>query len=902
MPMTPSTTMTSEAKRALSKTIRALRERLLHDLHAATEGAYRLSLKAKDAKLGEAQRLRRERLETWLAEQVRALPATERMGAGERFRLEVEKDAASTLLNRIVYLRLLEASGLREEKVVTGGWESRGYKDFREFAPELVRGDASEGFATLLRLVFDDLATELPGLYGDVRLTALVPVPAASLRAVVEALDAPELESCWLDDTTLGWIYQYWNDPEREALDAKLNQGQKLQNHEIAPKTQMFTERYMVEWLLHNTLGQTWLAMCRKHGWTPEAEADGTLDRLEDRRKAWRARREAGEVALDALMPIEGDDEARWKYWVPQPMPEDALGHAPESLRELRLLDPACGSGHFLVIAAGLLFALHREEARHRGEAPDDRAIVETILEHNLHGIDIDPRAVQIAAAALMLKARQLCPEAQPRRLNLVAPQLRLAGLPDDDPARAALIESVEREAGIPAALTQQVLDALAGADHLGTLLKLDAAVDAAIREHEEQLRRPEHRQGELFGEAWKDRPAPVDAEEARATLLERLEVFLRAHSHGDDLGLKLRGEQLGAGLRFVRLAREGQYDIVVGNPPYQGTSKMADAEYVAKHYPKGKADLYAAFLERGLELSRDGGVSALLTMRNWMFIQQYAGLREWLLETYDLRMLGDVDRGAFDEVPNEVLAVAMSVIRKLRPDDVNSVAMQPTGLEDRSYDRERTNRKRAAVLCQVGQLEFDPAALAWVEGRPLVYWWSRERVRQYADTRKIGQVASVRSGMGTGDNTRFLRKWWEVPVASFRDAVVPVDTLHRASVVPRDGWVPFIKGGEGRCWIEPLTDALNWAIDGTQARLKNEGAPGGRIVGEALFFEPGIAFSLIGDQFLARVHRFRSICGNKGSSVFGVPLADTVCSLNSGHSSSFRRHLQDPLQRVLRN
>ena len=141
MPMTP------EAKSALSSTIRALRTRLLEDLHAATEGAYRLSLKAPDARLGEAARIRRERLENWIAEQVRGRPIKEQAGAGERFRLEVEKEAASTLLNRIVYLRLLEAGGLRDEKVVTGGWESRGYLDFREFAPELVR--RSDGCSTI---------------------------------------------------------------------------------------------------------------------------------------------------------------------------------------------------------------------------------------------------------------------------------------------------------------------------------------------------------------------------------------------------------------------------------------------------------------------------------------------------------------------------------------------------------------------------------------------------------------------------------------------------------------------------------------------------------------------------------------------------------------------------------
>jgi tRNA1(Val) A37 N6-methylase TrmN6 len=102
----------------------------------------------------------------------------------------------------------------------------------------------------------------------------------------------------------------------------------------------------------------------------------------------------------------------------------------------------------------------------------------------------------------------------------------------------------------------------------------------------------------------------------------------LRHHTGGADLGLRLRGEQLAAGVRFVRLVREGQYDLVIGNPPYQGTAKMADKAYVEKEYPRGKADLYAAFLERGLQLVKPGGMSALLTMRNWMFIKQFSALR----------------------------------------------------------------------------------------------------------------------------------------------------------------------------------------------------------------------------------------------------------------------------------
>jgi hypothetical protein len=218
--------MTPEAKRELSTTIRSLRARLLSDLHDATESAYRLAAHEREAGLSEAARAKRRRLDDWTREQERAEAGRGRAHrTKDDVRRDAEKQAAYTLLNRLVFLRLLEAAGLRKPMVVTGGWESRGYKDFRSLAPALVRGDESEGYEFLLRLIFEDLATELPGLYGSVRVADLIPIPASTLRHVVEALDAPSLASCWTDDMTLGWVYQYWNDPEREALDAKLNSG-----------------------------------------------------------------------------------------------------------------------------------------------------------------------------------------------------------------------------------------------------------------------------------------------------------------------------------------------------------------------------------------------------------------------------------------------------------------------------------------------------------------------------------------------------------------------------------------------------------------------------------------------------------------------------------------------------
>ncbi len=608
--------MTPEAKAKLSKIIRGLRELLLADLEDALRGDYSLGIPAEQAKLPAARAEKRRRLDMWVDEQVRALSDKERKpkkqqdAAIARFRGELVKQAAYTWLNRLVYLRLLEGMKLQPAKLLTGGLASSVYGDFRDLAQALVGhedGDDSDGYAFLLGLVFDELAIDLPGLFGRSGLGELVPMRWATLRQVIEALDSPELVSCWTDDMTLGWVYQYWNDPEREALDDKLSGGGKVAPHEIASKTQMFTERYMVDWLLQNSLGPLWLAMCKQHGWTAKVVADGTLARLEARRIAWRARRDAGEVELTALMPIEAGAEQRWAYYVEQPIPADAPALAPASIRKLKLIDPAVGSGHFLVVAFDLLVALYREEAEHLGEVGQpqwsDQAIVESIFENNLHGVDLDPRAVQIAAAALMLAAQRVSPGARPGRINLVASKLRLASLPDDDEALVELRAKVQRETGISGDVTQALIHELAGADHLGSLLKIGHALDMALKA--DALSRVRVEQGDLYkgGLSPVAKREPISPDEAKASLLQRLEGFLAAHTSSADLGLRLRGEQLAAGVRFMRMMEEGTYDLVVGNPPYQGTGKMEDADYVRAKYDLGKADLYAAFLQRGLEL-----------------------------------------------------------------------------------------------------------------------------------------------------------------------------------------------------------------------------------------------------------------------------------------------------------
>jgi hypothetical protein len=645
----------------------------------------------------------------------------------------------------------------------------------------------------VLQRLFASLSVDLPGLYAERESSLFLAIPRDTLATVIAKLDEPALALAWNDDTTLGWVYQYWNDPEREAIDAQLDAQRKLESCDIASKTQVFTERYMVEWLLENSLGQLWLRICKKHGWVSEYR--------------------------------------RNSCYVTEPIGDERVANAPDSIRSIRLLDPACGSGHFLVTAFDMLVAMYREEATYRGEIWSDAEVAESILANNLYGIDIDADAVRVAATVLYVKAKTLSRNARPYCVNLVAPTFYWGTIDIDSPPFISLCFALERDAGASLEVTRRLVNSVVGIEYLGTLLNVDTAIEDA---------------GLL---------------KVRATLLEHLGKFFEAYAQGEDLGLRLGPAQLERGIRFLRMNQSGYYDVIVGNPPYFGTQALADAKYIDKHYPQSKENLCTALLDRAMQLVRPTGLVAFVTVRNWLYVSQLSTFRKRVFSSFPPKRVVDLGLGGFESLPS--VEGVMLVLEEGADGECFVVrAKGNDALEKRSSITEKNEYYRT-----------DTKLLAKLPGSPFVYRWSRSFVDEFLSHPSLSTVAPVRVGMKTSDNLRFLRYPWELSHKTVREAI---ESPNQAR------YVPYVKGAGGKAWIEPLSMLVDWRNQGLEIRIALRSAYGQGPQGEKHFFRRGVAFSTIGRSFLARAHRYPSLFDVAGSSVFPENVAETVCLLNS--------------------
>ena len=715
------------------------------------------------------------------------------------------QESAYTWWNRLVALRAMEARELIEETIrvrdAYAGKSLRHYR-FRAKFPERCQGE-DEGLVAFLTECFAEVAHDLPLLFEPQSpLTLIAPSPQC-LRTLVRALSGepvfggvePLDEEIFRSPDLLGWVYQYWNTEEKDRVfEAASRERKKIEGREIIPATCIYTEPYMVRFLVENSLGRLWAEM-RPESRLPE----------------------------------------KWSSLVGgRPNPSSA---GKRSVQEITFLDLACGSGHFLLVAFDLFYAMYEEEGRIR----EPRAICKAILEKNLFGIDIDLRSVQIAALGLYLKAKEKAPDFKPRRINLVAAD---ANLPSDGQLEMFLARHPEdRPLAEP---LKKVFDALEGVTEIGSLLELEEPFEDALRKvRERELARsaltPEEKQLLLFPAA----PRPVqlrlpeglDSWDAwkRRTLV-RLRAHFEEEARIQDISQALFGAEAEKGLGLIDLLSR-RYDVVATNPPYMGSKNMGKLlkDYVAGHYPPGKRDLFAAFILRCLSLAREGGRVAMVTQQSWMFLRSFATMRKKILEEETVEALAHLGEHGFADATAAGAFTVLFTIRDAPPaPDHRLWAGRLIGPKSAS---EKADLLFAAIRGAAPKVVTSPRQKDFLglPETPMVYWL-RPKFFELLAGKKLGDVVDVLQGLATADDARFVRFTWEVRPAEWSRPFC------------QRRWVPFEKGGGYGKWFGHHWWAVDWEGDGSRMKvvtIERYGNAGKRIFNEEHYFSEGWTYSV---------------------------------------------------------
>lgn len=460
----------------------------------------------------------------------------------------------------------------------------------------------------------------LPGLFAlDSPDLAIWPSVATLLQRVavigggqVNGFTLADADAAFADPDAIGWAYQFYQEEEKAAVYAKLAAGGKIATREdIAAATQLFTEPYMVQWLLQNSLGRSY------HECYPES-----------------------------ALP------ASWTFYV---SPDRFDRPAVHNLSELTVLDPCMGSGHFLREAFDMLVTMYRE----REPALSARAIADRILTQHLYGIDIDPRAAQLAALTLYLRAWELVRDDHRRQGQrgqpaYQPPAMHLATTPDHLGA-LALQQHMERhpEDRVLQDLLSELFKALEHADLVGSLLEPERSIQRSI----DQLRQTHTQRLESDPAASTLRSAitqqaKADLAQAASQLLEQVaSIFAGEAASSGEVAAQLFGERVAQGMSLLRVLQR-RYAVVVTNPPYAGSKNLDRPlrRHIEQYYPKGKRDLYAAFIQRCLTLAQDGGRIGMVTQQSWMFLRSFAELRKDLLERQTIDCLAHLGEHGFED------------------------------------------------------------------------------------------------------------------------------------------------------------------------------------------------------------------------------------------------------------
>ena len=747
---------------------------------------------------------------------------------------ELIEESAYTWFNRLTALAFMEVNGYIEEKMIFNNGiknepaiidnyyefeffknlDSDLQKELHNLRDENTPNSIEKLYSILMEEKCEDLSNIMPfmfkkkGTYSDILFPTGLLMENSLLVKLREEIGAEA------PIELIGWLYQYYNSEKREVVYNGSMKKSKINKEYIAPATQLFTPDWIVKYMVENSLGK--LAL----------ESTGINENLKD----------------------------NWKYYVDSEAEENL---EKIKIEDIKILDPAMGSGHILVYTFDLLFEMYENLGWSTKES------VLSILKNNLYGLEIDERAGQLASFALMMKAREkfsrlfsVLKREEDFKLNtLIIEESNSLSERIKNRIKANNLNNLNK-----------IIEDFEDAKEYGSILKLES-IDKEILEKEFNLLKESFNNNEQETLIFNEDEMNIDINEE----LELIESLIKQHTIMTD-----------------------KFDITVTNPPYMGNSRMNGIlkEYIDKNYSDVKSDLFAVFFIKCSEITKKKGYLAFMSPFVWMFIKSYEELRKIFIEGKTISSLVQLEYSGFEDatVPICTFVLQNSYTDKkgeyIKLSDFKGAKNQPI------KTLEAVKNPNCNWRFQAKQKDFEK-----IPGSPIAYWVS-DKVREiFEKNQKLSEVTNPRKGLVTGNNEFFTKIWTEI---NFNKVGINILTREEG-IKSNKKWFPYNKGGEFRKWYGNHEYLVNWENDGY--KMRNTTHPSGdRPISSnynlEYIFKPLISWSAISTRaFSSRISYNGHICDAAGSACYPISnILQFLAILNSKVTFEFLKLMNPTL------
>jgi hypothetical protein len=677
-----------------------------------------------------------------------------------------------TLFNRLAALKVMEAHTLHPEIVTQR--ESHGGRSFAHLAwleqNTNGRNEEAEGLLQFLEDQLQKLSGDIP-LFSPQHPYHLLPT-AIELKAIIDAFNQVETDTqveteIWQSDDVLGWLYESYNNYKKAAH--KLS-GDKTEYNKVSIQSQVYTPRWVVQFLVDNSLGKLYLEMYP-------------------------------------------DSEIKNKYKIANAPSTQTRERKP--LHEIKMIDPSTGSGNYLLYGFDVYYDLYIDQIENYGADYDEADIPKLIIENNLHGVDLDDRAIQLAQLGLYIKAKRKKRTAKLEHFNIVSSDFFLPAYGEVK----HLFEDGnvgEKERSIIADLWED----LQNAHKFGSLIRLEEKMNLKWFGTNQK---DDANQVVLFGQE------NLESYEAfRTSFFTNLQTAVAQNTAKQ--GQTFLNTKTQDAITFLQLLTQ-KYDVAVANPPYTPSSEYGEELklFIENNYRLDinvYENLYGCFILRCFELVEINGLIAMITPQTFMFIDSFKDLRKKIINDTYIDVL--VQYG-FGGIFKESIDPAFYILKKSKEPNQESTFIKLDNDFSSSKNEYFGSIVDSSNLESKNTFVLNQEKLLSIKNQPFIYWIS-DNFREKFKENSLSDFLKVCQGLATGDNNRFLRFHWEIENK-------------------KNGWIPYAKGGTFNKWAGNLWLLVNWKNDGFD--IKNFKDANGKVrsrpQNERYYFQEGITYSASG-------------------------------------------------------